>query len=91
MITSRTRATCRAPTIPSTDPSIVKERLTIGEKARVGRRISFRQRRTGGRAVWRYNRPPFHTIIAGYSEFQKGGDPAAGSPTATLLRLRPSH
>ncbi len=21
----------------------------------------------------------------------KGGDPAAGSPTATLLRLRPSH
>src|SRR5437764_8484237 len=22
---------------------------------------------------------------------QKGGDPAAGSPTATLLRLRPSH
>ena len=28
---------------------------------------------------------------AGYSVFQKGGDPAAGSPTATLLRLRPSH
>ena len=26
-----------------------------------------------------------------YSAFQKGGDPAAGSPTATLLRLRPSH
>ncbi len=23
--------------------------------------------------------------------FQKGGDPAAGSPTATLLRLHPSH
>ena len=23
--------------------------------------------------------------------FQKGGDPAAGSPTATLLRLNPSH
>ena len=22
---------------------------------------------------------------------QKGGDPAAGSPTATLLRLHPSH
>jgi len=22
---------------------------------------------------------------------RKGGDPAAGSPTATLLRLRPSH
>ncbi len=28
---------------------------------------------------------------AGYSSLQKGGDPAAGSPTATLLRLRPSH
>jgi hypothetical protein len=28
---------------------------------------------------------------AGYSLLQKGGDPAAGSPTATLLRLRPSH
>ncbi len=26
-----------------------------------------------------------------YSPLQKGGDPAAGSPTATLLRLRPSH
>ena len=25
------------------------------------------------------------------AEFQKGGDPAAGSPTATLLRLRPSR
>ena len=28
---------------------------------------------------------------AAYSRLQKGGDPAAGSPTATLLRLRPSH
>ena len=25
------------------------------------------------------------------SGFQKGGDPAAGSPTATLLRLHPSR
>ena len=24
-------------------------------------------------------------------DLQKGGDPSAGSPTATLLRLRPSH
>src|SRR6266852_853241 len=29
--------------------------------------------------------------VGAYSAFQKGGDPAAGSPTATLLRLRPSH
>ena len=27
--------------------------------------------------------------VSGYP--QKGGDPAAGSPTATLLRLSPSH
>src|SRR5260370_25758724 len=26
-----------------------------------------------------------------YSALQKGGDPAAGSPTAPMLRLRPSH
>ena len=25
------------------------------------------------------------------TNLQKGGDPAAGSPTATLLRLHPSH
>src|SRR6266550_148898 len=32
------------------------------------------------------------TLTGGaYSALQKGGDPAAGSPTATLLRLRPSH
>src|SRR5688572_18359992 len=30
---------------------------------------------------------PKHLLVA----LQKGGDPAAGSPTATLLRLRPSH
>jgi hypothetical protein len=29
--------------------------------------------------------------VGAYSALQKGGDPAAGSPTATLLRLRPSH
>jgi hypothetical protein len=28
---------------------------------------------------------------AGRSLDKKGGDPAAGSPTATLLRLHPSH
>ena len=33
-------------------------------------------------------RPPDRAV---YSALQKGGDPAAGSPTATLLRLRPSH
>src|ERR1043165_2067456 len=29
--------------------------------------------------------------VSPYSQLLKGGDPAAGSPTATLLRLRPSH
>src|SRR5215207_1934914 len=33
----------------------------------------------------------FDRLAAAYSRLQKGGDPAAGSPTATLLRLRPSH
>ena len=33
----------------------------------------------------------FCTPRSTYSPLQKGGDPAAGSPTATLLRLRPSH
>ncbi len=32
------------------------------------------------------------TIILLYLDFsEKGGNPAAGSPTATLLRLHPSH
>ena len=42
--------------------------------------------------------PPSHLYLRGYvdgillSFFSlKGGDPAAGSPTATLLRLRPSR
>src|SRR4051812_41406218 len=34
---------------------------------------------------------PFGFPKEAYSRLQKGGDPAAGSPTATLLRLRPSH
>jgi hypothetical protein len=33
----------------------------------------------------------FFPVARVYSSLQKGGDPAAGSPTATLLRLRPSH
>ena len=33
----------------------------------------------------------FFPVTRVYSSLQKGGDPAAGSPTATLLRLRPSH
>jgi hypothetical protein len=31
------------------------------------------------------------SLACAYWSLQKGGDPAAGSPTATLLRLRPSH
>jgi hypothetical protein len=34
---------------------------------------------------------PRAASIALTRRLQKGGDPAAGSPTATLLRLRPSH
>jgi hypothetical protein len=31
------------------------------------------------------------STYAGRGRYRKGGDPAAGSPTATLLRLHPSH
>src|SRR5437773_10566755 len=31
------------------------------------------------------------SMLRPYSPLQTGGDPAAGSPTATVLRLRPSH
>ena len=37
----------------------------------------------------RFRRGPPRGAV--YSRLRKGGDPAAGSPTATLLRLRPSH
>ena len=42
---------------------------------------------------WRSTCERFRLCPGGraYSRLQKGGDPAAGSPTATLLRLRPSH
>ena len=33
----------------------------------------------------------FLKVLKGKSFVFKGGDPAAGSPTATLLRLHPSH
>ena len=33
----------------------------------------------------------FQRVAPSTRQLQKGGDPAAGSPTATLLRLRPSH
>src|SRR5690606_13467599 len=36
-------------------------------------------------------REPFRSSKDLTRHLQKGGDPAAGSPTATLLRLRPSH
>jgi hypothetical protein len=36
----------------------------------------------------RRSRSPYPRLL---EMLQKGGDPAAGSPTATLLRLRPSH
>src|SRR6187431_2979030 len=42
-------------------------------------------RRSAGSPVKGVPEEPF------YSSLRKGGDPAAGSPTATLLRLRPSH
>jgi hypothetical protein len=63
----------------SSDPSIVKER----------RKVSANGKGHAVRATRRtFARPE---LPAGYSLLQKGGDPAAGSPTATLLRLRPNR
>jgi hypothetical protein len=57
------------------------------------------QKQSGMRSAFPERRPV--SLSAGASpegrtltltqRLQKGGDPAAGSPTATLLRLRPSH
>jgi hypothetical protein len=57
--------------------SIVKEQKTndMNQRAEVRANLEIFQPPTG----------------RAYSMLQKGGDPAAGSPTATLLRLRPSH
>src|SRR3989449_10784037 len=38
--------------------------------------------------LWRARRSEDHRTLEAP---QKGGDPAAGSPTATLLRLHPNH
>ena len=62
----------------SRSPSIVKERnQCLQDGVERGRPVS----------VFRLTR----LASGSYSTLQKGGDPAAGSPTATLLRLRPSH
>ena len=45
----------------------------------------------GVRPVRTFDQPGREPVLLAYSHLQKGGDPAAGSPTATLLRLRPSH
>jgi hypothetical protein len=70
-------------------PSVVKE-LKVKE---LGGSDTARATPEAFRRTSRY---PHHRwygrmTCAPYSAFQKGGDPAAGSPTATLLRLRPSH
>jgi hypothetical protein len=66
-------------------------------KSRPGPRTAGRGRLLEGvserwELVWAtceaFQRPMLPAV---YSALQKGGDPAAGSPTATLLRLRPSH
>jgi hypothetical protein len=43
--------------------------------------------------AWRDIRDAFRASLSRRltRDLRKGGDPAAGSPTATLLRLRPSH
>src|SRR6266446_4627677 len=69
---------CDSSTPQHTHSSVVKER-----KKDDGRAWKVRATKSGA-----FHPAPYG---AGYSALQKGGDPAAGSPTATLLRLRPSH
>ena len=67
-----------------THTSVVKERAAQPRAAlcpKIQVRKCGRLPRTFRRAM----------CCAPYSSLQKGGDPAAGSHTATLLRLRPSH
>jgi hypothetical protein len=52
-------------------------------------RVVLVERGKCGRQIRGLSRPAL--TGRAYSALQKGGDPAAGSPTATLLRLRPSH
>src|SRR5216117_1868991 len=69
---------CDSSTPQHTHSSVVKER----KKKKVER----------GKCGRRFRGLSLLALTDGaYSALQKGGDPAAGSPTATLLRLRPSH
>ena len=60
-------------------------RLSINSSPGV---LSYRERST---CEMLSAEPARRALRFAYSLLQKGGDPAAGSPTATLLRLRPSH
>ena len=68
-------------------PTIVKEQRPLaGVADRITRNAQGIVRKCG-----RHQRSFVDRQAGHYSMLQKGGDPAAGSPTATLLRLRPSH
>ena len=69
--------------------SIVKERA--GRTWRPAYRLDQIGECGGSRAGDTRGLSARRLALAAYSTLQKGGDPAAGSPTATLLRLRPSH
>jgi hypothetical protein len=82
---------------PSSDVRCLKERETKAARSRKTRLFDFepldsepdvktcRHQQTKGLSP-SVLRPLFSDV-----RFQKGGDPAAGSPTATLLRLHPSR
>src|ERR1039457_5655297 len=54
-----------------------------------GRALRFRRTNSGGYGVERLSVTLISQTPPTFS--YKGGDPAAGSPTATLLRLHPNH
>jgi hypothetical protein len=69
------------PTSRSLPPPVVNQR-PIESEIRMCRAGDYSG--TVGPILIQRMRPPYWSL-------RKGGDPAAGSPTATLLRLRPSH
>ncbi len=70
------------------------ERLTSPLSAECSNQLSYRPI---SRTNYFFSKPVFkNTFIEQYKNIvrnspSKGGDPAAGSPTATLLRLHPNH
>src|SRR5687768_17207256 len=79
----RTRVWCSSPSL-----GLSTQSLNPGFQCNTDQRECFPQ---NARPVSLFDDDPSEDGTPLTQRLQKGGDPAAGSPTATLLRLRPSH